>query len=608
MNWAKRRLERLAAMVARTSIQAMISIAFTVIAVVCMVAMGAILYGQFAANLRHTIIQDNQQLLNQIALNLTVYTRNMMRISDSMYYDVIKKTDLADAGIAELNRNMSLLYEVNSQDLVSIACFKSNGELVAAVPLSTMKTGVDPTGQDWFVRATDVIENQHFSAPHVQNLFADSTAKTHWTISLSRMAELTTGGNTNRGVLLVDMKYSGIEQIFTQMTAETAGYVYLVDKTGEIIYHPSQQQIYAGLFAENNAALAGYGNGIHEEVFEGVQRQVIVKTLSYTGWQLVSVIPNSAFSVSTSQMRVLVVAIVCFAILTIIVVNSLVSSRVAGPIKKLDRSVRHLENGVLTGAIYVGGPREVEHLGRTIQTTVDQLRTLMDAVVREQDLKRKSEFDALQSQINPHFLYNTLDSIVWMIEGGQYPEAISMVTALANLFRISLSRGSNIIALKTEFQHANYYLHIQNIRYKNKFQVRTRLDADVENCATIKLIIQPLLENAIFHAMEYMDGDGVIDITGRGEGDDVVIEVCDNGLGMTAEKVAGLLQAPAENEAPKGRQGSGIGLRNVHQRIRLYYGEPYGLSIESELDEGTTVCIRLPRRPFPEENRGEVSP
>lgn len=569
------------------SIGYMVTLSFTLVAVGSMVIMSLFLYMQFTQNLRQTILQENRQLIGQIAMNLNSYNASMRGISDSMYYKVIKNTDLADE---TLNDEMSLLYEANTGSLVSIACFTESGQLIAATPSDKLKPTADVTGQDWFIRANTVIENPHFSTPHVQNLFDDSTQRHPWVISLSRMVELTDAGTTRRGVLLVDMSYSNIELIFQQMDAETAGYAYLIDNTGEIIYHPMQKLIYSGLFSENNLVAASYSDGIHEESFGGAGRQVIVKSVSYTGWKIVSVIPNSEFSMGFAQIRLVMVAIVGICIFFLILANTVVSSRVVGPIKRLDESVRGLEWGNLDLDIPVSGPQEVEHLGRTILSTVEQMRRLMDEIMREQEDKRKSEFDALQSQINPHFLYNTLDSIVWMIESERHDEAISMVTALASLFRISLSRGNVIIPIKTELEHARYYLHIQNIRYKNKFTLTTNIDPAIEPHSTIKLIIQPLLENAIYHAIEMMDGDGVIEINGYMQGADIYIEVVDNGLGMTQEKVDSLLSSRDE----AGSKGSGIGLKNVHQRIQLYYGPNYGLEIESELDVGTTIRIHLP--------------
>ena len=173
-----------------------------------------------------------------------------------------------------------------------------------------------------------------------------------------------------------------------------------------------------------------------------------------------------------------------------------------------------------------------------------------------------------------------------------------MLTALARFFRISLSRGSSFISIADELEHARHYLTIQKMRYRNKFSATMEVEPGVEALYTIKLIVQPLLENAIYHGMAYADGDGEITVRARRDGEDVVIEVADNGPGMPEEMVERLLDQ--SYAAAPGTKGSGIGLRNVHQRIRLTFGEEYGLAIHSEPDAGTTVCIRLPVLEGPE--------
>ena len=223
----------------------------------------------------------------------------------------------------------------------------------------------------------------------------------------------------------------------------------------------------------------------------------------------------------------------------------------------------------------------------------------MQDIVVKQEEKRKSELDALQSQINPHFLYNTLDSIVWMITGERYKDAVFMITQLASLFRISLSRGKTIIKVEDEIQHAQNYMNIQKIRYKNAFQVEFQIEPEILNCCTVKLVVQPLLENAIYYGMEYMDGEGLIIVRGYRKEEDVYLEVQDNGLGMPEEAAAQLLK---ENDRER-KRGSGVGLVNVHNRIKLRFGQQYGLIIESHPDEGMLVRIHIPFVPFTEETQ-----
>ncbi|MDF2539871.1 MAG: multi-sensor signal transduction histidine kinase [Herbinix sp.] len=570
------------------SIQFILSLSFSLVALFGMGFMGMAIYNRFVSSTKELTIENNEQLIDQVNMNLNTYLRNMMRISNSMYYSVIKKVDLSRG---TLDSEMKLLYEAFKDNLVSIVCFRGDGALIAAAPVNTLKNDLNVAGQHWFTQADNEIENLHFSTPHVQNLFFDSTYNYHWVISLSRVVELTDKGDIYRGILLVDMNFSGIEQLFAKVNSKNSGYVYLIDSNGEIIYHPKQNLIYSNLLHENNTRASGYQDGTREESFEGTQRMVTVRTVGYTGWKIVNVTPVSEFNLSYHQIRLFTGITVAVTILLIFIANRFVSYLISNPIKKLDDSVKDLEHGVLDLNIHIGGSYEIQHLGRTITSAVKQMHHLMDEIVIEQEKKRKSEFDSLQAQINPHFLYNTLDSVVWMVESGQYQEAISMITALAKLFRISLSKGKNMISIREEIEHAKNYLYIQKIRYKNRFSVKIDIDPEILDCSTIKLIVQPLLENAIYHGVEFMDGDGEITIKGYGESDNIYIEVMDNGLGMPQETVNLLLTE--DNRVHK--KGSGIGLLNVHQRIQLYFGKEFGLNIESELDEGTIIRIHLPR-------------
>ena len=589
-------MERWGKFYRRSSIQVILSLSFTAVAVAGRIFLGLTLFLRFSASNNAQLAKNSQRVLAQVNLNLDAYLRGMMRVSDTMYYRVIKNADLESDS---LDAQMALLYENNRDSLVSIAVFAQSGELVSATPLATLKKSVSPQRQDWFAAAVDRIENLHFSTPHVQNLFEDPDYRYRWVVSLSRQVELTRAGSIEGGVLLVDMSFSGIEQICKDVElASSDGYLYLIDGDGEIIYHPRQQLIYAGLLEENNRTAAGYEDGSHAETFGGAKRQVTVKTVGYTGWKLVGVVPADNIWDNYGQLLLFFLFVVLFSIFLLVFVNLHLSERISVPIKTLERAVKELEAGREEVDIDVSGPYEIERLGHSIRSMVSTMRHLMDDIIEQEAQKRRSELDVLQSQINPHFLYNTLDSVVWMTENGRTDEAILMVTSLARFFRISLSRGSNIIPIADELEHARHYLTIQKMRYKNKFSAVIAAEDGVEGLYTIKLIVQPILENAIYHGMAYADGDGEITVRARRDGEDVVIEVADNGPGMPEEMVERLLDQ--SYAAAPGTKGSGIGLRNVHQRIRLTFGEEYGLAIHSEPDAGTTVCIRLPVLEGPE--------
>lgn len=579
------------------SMQMTISVSFTVLSVCCMCFLGVMLYQQFTKKAENLTVENSRQLLNQTTINLEDYLRNMRRISDAMYYTVIKNTDI---GSESMDDAMTLLYEANKDKLVSVACYTNDGNMVGASPIATEKTDIDVTSQSWFQDAVGELENFHFSNPHVENLFDDPSFRYYWVVSLSRTVELTRNGVSTLGVLLVDMNYSSIEQLLEKANSDTSGeYLYLMAPDGEIIYHPKQNLIHMGLYQENNVKAAGYEDNTVEEYFQGENRLVTVKTISYTGWKLVSVVPMKSFSMGMSGMRNLAVLLVALTVFAAVILNQMVSARISKPLRRLNDSVKEWEAGNMEPDIYVGGSMEVEHLGKTLRSTVAQIRQLMDDIVVEQEEKRKSELDALQSQINPHFLYNTLDSIVWMITGERYDDAVFMITQLASLFRISLSRGKTVIKIEDEVKHAQNYMNIQKIRYKNSFEVDFQIEPEILDGCTVKLVLQPLLENAIYYGMEFMDGEGEIHVRGYRKENDVYLEVEDNGLGMPEEEAAELLNG---KERPH-KHGSGVGLVNVHSRLKLRFGDQYGLIIRSCPDEGMLVQIHIPYIPYTAETQ-----
>ena len=572
------------------SIRNSIFIYFTITSLVAVLLIVISIYSRLSSQLYDTVKQENVNLVNRVDSSMEVYLRNIMKLSDTIYYGIVKNANLSEDSIGE---KLTLLYNNNKEQVSNIALISKEGEPISVVPAARFRKNFKAEDEELFVNALNKTENIHFTLPHVQKMFEKGDNSYNWVISMSRAVEITVGGSTEQAVLLIEMAYQGLEEVLDEVTLGNGGYIYLMDSNGDIIWHPKFELIASGRVKENNLVAAGYDDGSREEVFNGTRQTVVTKTVGYTGWKLVGVIKGTGISLNMLKTRLFIVFVILLIIFIVILINSYISFRVTNPIRELEKSVKALEEGNLDADIYMGGSYEVQHLGKSVQDMKFRIKGLMQDIVSEHEEKRKSEFDSLQAQINPHFLYNTLDIIVWQIENEKQSEAVHTVTALARFFRLSLGKGKNIVTVRDEIDHVKNYLMIQHMRFKNKFDYEFDIAEDVLELPSLKLMLQPLVENAIYHGMEFMDGDGMITVKAWRKEDELYLSVADNGLGMTEDKVEMILTG--KSTSGNGR-GSGIGVKNVNERIKLYFGEAYGLTIDSEPDEGTTVIIHLPAK------------
>ena len=583
----------------KTSIRYTIFSYFTISALAVIVLIGVTLYAQMSQQLKAAVREENQAVLGQINRSVDSYLRTIMKLSDSLYYGVIKNADLDKETV---NSQITLLYDNNKDSIANIALLSKDGELLEAVPAARLKTGIDVTKEQWFGNTLNRTDNLHFTTPHVQYIFDNNENQYRWVITLTRAVEITHGTSTEQGILLLDIRYSSLQQILDNITLGNQGYLYMISSNGDLIYHPRMQMIETGQMSENTVMATDYRDGSFRERYEGEWREVSVKSVGYTGWKLLSVTPEKGLPLNNLKIQLFGVFVIGAFLLVLILTNNFISSRITTPIQKLEKSVNAIEAGDLDTEVYQGGSYEIRHLGRSIGEMAKRIKTLMEDIVAEHESKRKSEFDILQSQINPHFLYNTLDIIVWMIENEQKQDAVRIVTALARFFRISLSKGKSIITVRDELEHVRNYLMIQQTRFKNKFVYTIDAEDDVMELVSLKLMLQPLVENAIYHGMEFMDGDGEICVKVYREDAELWFRISDNGLGMTEEQTRSLLD---EQNHISSKRGSGIGVKNVNERIRLYFGESYGLAIWSEPDEGTVITIHLPALAYSETTQKE---
>ena len=569
------------------SIQSSIFMYFTVTAIIAIALISLIIFQRFTNSLNATIIEENSGIVGQLGESVDSYLRNAMKVSDSIYYNVIKNTDISND---DIKKGMNLIYVNNDNMIDDIALISGKGELIESMPALRLKDNSNVLEKDFFKKSMAESEYINFSMPHIRDLFDRNESSYSWVISLSRAVEVTDEGKATQALLLINLNYMYFEEIFSNVNLGNGGYVYLTNDRGDIIWHPKQNEIYSGRFKEDNKYAATLKDGITVENLSGKNLTLNVRTIGYTGWKLVGVTPSAALGVDGIKFRFFVLFVADLFLFLLAMINAFISDKISNPIKSLDGSVREIESGNLDVEIVPSGSYEVEHLGKSIKNMLGRIKVLMSDLVAEHNAKRKSEFDTLQSQINPHFLYNTLDIIVWMIENENSDKAVNIVTALAKFFRISLSKGKNIITVKDEVEHVRNYLMIQNMRFKNRFEYSIDVDEKVLSYSSLKLMLQPLVENAIYHGMEFMDGDGEIDVKVFKEDDSLYFTITDNGLGMSEDMVETLL---SKDFVPS-KKGSGIGVKNVNERIKLYFGSEYGLKVESEPDEGTKITIHLP--------------
>lgn len=569
------------------SIQSSIFMYFTVTAIIAIALISLIIFQRFTNSLNATIIEENSGIVGQLGESVDSYLRNAMKVSDSIYYNVIKNTDISND---DIKRGMNLIYVNNDNMIDDIALISGKGELIESMPALRLKDNSNVLEKDFFKKSMAESEYINFSMPHIRDLFDRNESSYSWVISLSRAVEVTDEGKATQALLLINLNYMYFEEIFSNVNLGNGGYVYLTNDRGDIIWHPKQNEIYSGRFKEDNKYAATLKDGITVENVSGKNLTLNVRTIGYTGWKLVGVTPSAALGIDGIKFRFFVLFVADLFLFLLAMINAFISDKISNPIKRLDGSVREIESGNLDVEIVPSGSYEVEHLGKSIKNMLGRIKVLMSDLVDEHNAKRKSEFDTLQSQINPHFLYNTLDIIVWMIENENSDKAVNIVTALAKFFRISLSKGKNIITVKDEVEHVRNYLMIQNMRFKNRFEYSIDVDEEVLSYSSLKLMLQPLVENAIYHGMEFMDGDGEIDVKVFKEDDSLYFTITDNGLGMSEDMVETLL---SKDFVPS-KKGSGIGVKNVNERIKLYFGSEYGLKVESEPDEGTKITIHLP--------------
>ena len=548
---------------------------------------------------------EEENLVNMEAY-LNSYLEEVDSIAKNVNYNyylqdyletVIKEEDdYVDGGIGKNMRS----YEMSSQafsdtllsraDISSIMIFGKKKMLLNRSMYTYQRVALDYSKLDWYAKAVAKPQDAIITGPNRHSFFDTDDEM----ISLSREVQSYENG-TFRGVILINLNMNKITEICNSFQEKQENFICIINDKGELVYEQQNgKERFAFDEKENrqklNTALERMKESCFRLNYRGEKYLVTRTDMKTTGWTLVSMVPYKSVMAETMAISgVMILAVVITLIVTLLLLNRILTG-VVKPLKKLEKYMVQVNPDNMDQRMEILTDDEIGHLSMKFNQMMDRIRNLKEQVIEEQEDKRKYELQALQAQINPHFLYNTLDSIIWMAETND-SNIVAMTEALAKLFRISLNKGNEEISLERELEHVKNYLIIQSMRYADKFTYEISVDPGVERCRTIKLILQPIVENCIYHGIKKKRGTGKITIRAYRREQNLIIEVSDDGCGMPKEISRKILSDEIESE---NISGSGIGVKNVNERIQLRFGKKYGLSYSSEEGVGTTVTYVLP--------------
>lgn len=520
---------------------------------------------------KENVITSSEQAVFQVENTVENYQEDIENLMNMILANISEDQESTD-------QFFKSLFQIKSE-VASVTTYDMNGRLLNAwSDGKILKEHINENlSYDENINKKMHTDRLNITKPHVETLFRDYYP---WVVTISQYRENEKG---ERIQVAMDVKFSNIAKYVDGVGIGQHGYCYIADENGNIIYHPQQQLIYAGLKKEN---YTDYSDGTHTE------SNVIysVKSLKRSDWKIVGVC--FADEMITNKVEALAKNLIIISIgvlFVTILAGGIFSKLFSKPANDLAKAMQKFENDTDKFVFEpIEGTAEITSLTESFEHMVLQIQELVEKVRQEEISLRKTELKALQAQINPHFLYNTLDAIAWMCEEERHKDAVEMVNALARLFRISISRGHELISIEKEIEHAKSYLKIQNFRYKNQFTYDFEVDDTCLSYLCNKITLQPIIENAIYHGIDRMVDEGRIEIRIFPDHEKIVFEVEDNGVGMTEEQCQEILQKDSGDKA-------GIGIKNVNDRIKIYFGEEYGITIRSELDEGTCVTITMPK-------------
>lgn len=536
----------------------------------------------FTGIVHENIETQAKEINKQIVLNFESYINSIIETANYIQFGSVNLDAETDAA------TIDSLFRMNTEikkDMVSIFLFDTAGRKIAG-PTLEFATGGSVANKDWFQTALRIPEIYNFSTEQGSSV---AESRTEQVITVSRSIRFKRAGREESGVLLLELNYDMITDLARKTNLGEYGHLIILDDQGRLLYTSETGEPRMTLLSAKEASSIFLGS--RRVTLWNTDMFINVNTLIQTRWLIATVSNINGIRNAVKRLALIIVLIYSVSIAICATVAAVISLQVSRPVSQLKTAMLKVEEGDFSRQASVSGQTEIVSLAHSFNAMTGKIRELMARLVSQQREKRKMELQVLQNQINPHFLYNTLDSIVWLAEHDRNKDVITTVVALAHFFRIGISKGETFIPVGNEISHVRNYLTIQSIRYVNKFTYDIQVDSRLLGYRVMKLVLQPIVENAIYHGIGDED-DGKIKITGTIENGYMVFRVWNSGYGISEEKIREMYETMRGNpEKPS------VGIRNVYQRLKLYYGDEAEVIITSIQDETTTVSLRIPLEP-----------
>ena len=561
------------------------SVGFIVIAASVLIVLVLVLslfiatFYSFKTGISEAVNTQTGELSTQIVYNYENYVGSIIATSNIVQEDI----NLYDLGSQDgCTLFSAYLQEIVHlrDDIIKISVYDYSSQECLASSDDTENNKALSGDDGWFYEAVNDPTVHVFSVPY------SDAGEDGYKVNVSKLIKFRHGDVS--GVLKIEVSFRNFIELVKKSNLGDGGHITIIDPEYEIVYTSLPQPSMA---REEISVVRAIILGTENARLSGTNMAVNVDTLSNTKWRICVFINIDRLAEIERDFSVTATVVSALVLIVGVMLTMAVARFITSPMKRLELAMRRVEESdyFRMEEVDIAAPREVEALIRRFNRMMRKISELVARVVSEQDAQRKSELKALQNQINPHFLYNTFDSLIWLIENGRNDKAAEMVVALAALFRIGISNDSEVIPLQSEIEHVRNYLLIQSIRYADSFDYSFDVDQAALDIPTMKLVLQPIVENCIYHGLKNRIDRGHILVSAHIEEDSLVLQVTDNGYGMRQEAIDSIYASFED-----GVVSNSVGLKNIYQRVMIYYGRKAQLIIESEPDEGTKITLKEP--------------